>query len=246
MSARDRIIAMVIAVVVILGAAWILVVSPERKQASGLGSQVSSAQSSLSAAEGQLAQAITAEKQYPSAYASVVSLGKAVPATQEVPSLIYEIEHASNGRRVEFASITSGGGTGASAASPSAAASPAATAAASAGFTQMPFTFVFNGTFFDLEHLFETVDGFAKRNPTSGALQVDGRLLTIQSVKLSPATSTSGAASSRLAGTITATAYVLPPSSAAATSSAAGAAPAPAASSPSAGSSAPPPAVVTP
>jgi len=48
---------------------------------------------------------------------------------------------------------------------------------------------------------------------TSGGLQVSGRLLTVQSVKLAPQTSSgasSGKPSERLSGTITATAYVLP------------------------------------
>ena len=49
----------------------------------------------------------------------------------------------------------------------------------------MPFTFVFNGSFFDLEHLFHQLNSFTERT-SSGGLQVSGRLLTIQSVKLAP------------------------------------------------------------
>ena len=49
----------------------------------------------------------------------------------------------------------------------------------------MPFTFVFNGSFFDLYHLFQQLDRFTVRT-SSGSLQVSGRLLTIQGVKLAP------------------------------------------------------------
>ena len=49
----------------------------------------------------------------------------------------------------------------------------------------MPFTFVFNGSFVDLDHLFPQINRFTIRT-TSGALQVSGRLLTIQSIKLLP------------------------------------------------------------
>ncbi len=49
----------------------------------------------------------------------------------------------------------------------------------------MPFTFVFNGSFVDLYHLFQQLDRFTVRT-ASGGLQVSGRLLTIQSVKLAP------------------------------------------------------------
>jgi hypothetical protein len=78
----------------------------------------------------------------------------------------------------------------------------------------MPFTFVFEGGFFSLEHLFHQLNGFTLRR-ASGGLQVSGRLLTVQSIKLTPRTSStqpgSGSRGSQeLTGTITATAYVLP------------------------------------
>ena len=212
MTGRDRIVLIGVVVVALLGAAWVLVVSPERQQASTLAAQVAAAQTQLSSAEGKLASARSAQSQYAAAYASIVSLGKAVPPAQEVPSLIVQLSQASNQRNVDFSSIVAGGsGTGAAA---SASTTATATAAA-AGFQQMPFTFVFNGSFFDLEHLFHRLSGFATRT-TSGSLQVSGRLLTIQSVKLAPVASNaaeqgSGAASS-LSGTITATAYQLPAS----------------------------------
>src|SRR5262249_4207794 len=150
--------------------------------------EVASAQATLSSAEGQLANARSAQTQYATAYSSIVGLGKAVPADQEVPSLIFQLERASNSKKVEFASIVTGAGTGASASGTAASASTstsgpagAAAAAASAGFTQMPFTFVFNGSFFDLEHLFHSLNKFTVRT-TSGGLQVSGRLLTVTSV----------------------------------------------------------------
>jgi Type II secretion system (T2SS), protein M len=238
MTGRDRIVAMVVAVLVVLGAAWIMLVSPERKKANSLNGAVATAQTQLSSAEGQLAQARAAESEYPAAYAAVASLGKAVPTSSEVPSLIYELERASNNKHVEFASITSGAGT------ISSSSSGAAAAAASAGFQQMPFTFVFNGSFFDLEHLFGQLDGFAGRTST-GQLQVNGRLLTIQGVKLAPVPPTPGKPSNELTGTITATAYVLPASSASPEPAAPGAS-AIATSPTRTGSSAAPPAVVTP
>ncbi len=89
-----------------LGAAWLLVVSPERKKAAKLSTQVSAASAQLATAQGQVANARTAQTQYATAYASIVRLGKAVPPTQEVPSLIYQIAQATNDRNVEFSSIT--------------------------------------------------------------------------------------------------------------------------------------------
>jgi hypothetical protein len=222
MTTRDRIVIMVVTVVAVLGAAWVLVVSPEKNKASKLSSQVTAAQSQLRTAEGELADAQNAQAQYAVAYASVVRLGKSVPATQEVPSLIYQLAQASNNKKVEFASIVATQGSAPTPGAPSGAggagASSTANAAASvtpAGFTQMPFTFVFNGTFFDLEHLFNRLDNFTVRT-ASGRLRVSGRLLTIQGVKLAPQTEAGSQQKAKgpvkLSGTITATAYVLPAS----------------------------------
>ena len=208
MTGRDRMVLIGLIVLVVIAGGWMLVVSPERQKAKSLEGEVSAAQATLTAAEGQLSSARAAESQYSKAYASVVSLGKAVPASAEVPSLIFQLSHVTTQRNVDFNSIVTGSTGGSSAAAGTG-------AVASAGFTQMPFTFGFNGGFFDLEKLFRSMTGFATYTK-SGAIQVSGRLLTIQSVKLAPgsAAPTSGSSGNAqgLTGTITATAYVLPAS----------------------------------
>lgn len=229
MTGRDRMVLIGLVVLAVIAGGWMLVVSPERQKAKALSAEVSTAQAGLSTAEGQLSSARAAQSQYAKAYSSVVSLGKAVPASEEVPSLIFQLSHATSQRNVDFNSIVTGStGSGSSAAAGTG-------VLASAGFTQMPFTFGFNGGFFDLEHLFRQMTAFANHT-SSGAITVSGRLLTIQSVKLSPENA-SGSTSSKtqgLAGTITATAYVLPASqgltAGATPSSPAGGAPASAAS----------------
>jgi len=237
MTTRDRLVVTVIAALAVLGAAWILVVSPERKQAAKLQAQVNAASSQLAGAESEAANARQAQARYAAAYASVVALGKAVPPGEEVPSLIYQLAQASNEKNVDFASIQtgSGSGTGAGGGSSTGAGSGSGTGAGSgpgtgaggrtaasgsaggasgaAGLNQMPFTFVFNGTFPSLYKLFQQLNGFTVRT-TSGQLQISGRLLTIQGVKLAPAIGVGSArtANGQLSGTITATAYVLPAS----------------------------------
>jgi Tfp pilus assembly protein PilO len=203
MTGRDRMVLIGIVVLAVIAGGWILVVSPERQKAKTLATEVGTAQAALSTAEGQLSSARAAQSQYAKAYSSVVSLGKAVPASDEVPSLIFELSHATSQRNVDFNSIVTGS-TGAGAGTG---------AVASAGFTQMPFTFGFNGGFFDLEHLFREMTAFANHT-SSGAISVSGRLLTIQSVKLSPenASGPNAPKTQSLTGTITATAYVLPAS----------------------------------
>ena len=105
MTGRDRTVLIAVVVFALLGAGWVLVVSPKRKEASKLGTQLSEARTQLTTAEGELTHARAAQAQYSAAYASLVSLGKAVPASQEVPSLIYQLSRASNQKNVDFASI---------------------------------------------------------------------------------------------------------------------------------------------
>jgi hypothetical protein len=208
MTSRDRLVLIGLGALAMLAAVYLLVVAPERKQASSLNAQVAAASAQLASAEGQVVNARADQTRYASAYASIVSLGKAVPASEEVPALMYQLAHASNQKHVDFTSIS----TGASGAASASTASAPATGAASAGFTQMPFTFVFDGSFKDLYHLFQQMNGFTTRT-TSGGLRVSGRLLTIQSTKLSPSPGPGGPGAKpteHLTGTITATAYVLP------------------------------------
>lgn len=219
MTTRDRMVLMAVVVLVLLAGGWVLVVSPERKQAGAEQAQVQSARQQLETAKSQANSARAAEQRYNAAYSSVVSLGKAVPPSDEVPALIYQLELASDQRDIEFSSITSGNTSGSSGSSSSASASAAAASSATpSAFTPMPFTFVFKGSFEGLAHLLGQIDGFARRD-TAGHLTVSGRLLTIQGADIALQNSGSSSAGSGGAGssdaltaTITATAYVLPAS----------------------------------
>lgn len=205
MTRRDRLMLMgLIALAVLLGV-WFMTVAPEREHASKVTAEVESARQQLAAAESHADSATNARAQYSHAYASLVSLGQAVPASAETPALIYTLDRATHVRDVQFASIASGT-TGSSVAT-------AVPSSPTAGFTQQPFTFVFDGSFVDLYKLLNQLEGFTLQTPT-GALRVNGRLLTINSVSLAPETGGSSGSSksksAKLTGTVTATAYVLP------------------------------------
>jgi hypothetical protein len=210
MTTRDRLMLMGIVAMAVLLGVWFTTVAPERERASKVTAEVEAAREQVATAESQADSATNARAQYSTAYASLVSLGQAVPASAETPALIYTLDKASHRRDVQFSSITNGS-AGSNGSGPSAA--PAG--AASTGFAQQPFTFVFNGSFVDLYKLFNQLEGFTVQAP-SGPLHVNGRLLTIDSVSLTPnageaqGSSASKKKSGQLTGTVTATAYVLP------------------------------------
>jgi Tfp pilus assembly protein PilO len=240
MTTRDRLMLIGIVVLAVLLGAWFTTVAPERERAAKITAEVEASRKQLASAESAADSAKNAQAQYSSAYASLVSLGQAVPASAETPGLIYTLDKATHSRDVNFSSITAGtSATGSS----SAAATPAAQDTA---FSQEPFTFVFNGSFVDLYKLLDQLEGFTVQS-ASGALHVNGRLLTIDSVSLAPNTSAAASSSApskskspQLTGTISATAYVLPagatPLGGATPSSPAGASTTPASSTSSSGS----------
>ncbi len=213
MTTRDRLMLMGIVALAVLLGAWLTTVAPERQRASKVTAEVESARQKLASAESQADSAINARARYLTAYSSLVSLGQAVPASAETPALIYTLDRASHSRDVQFSSIVNGSSGSSGSSGASAGAAPVAQGAA---FTQQPFTFVFNGSFVDLNKLLNQLEGFTVQTPT-GSLHVDGRLLTIDTVSLAPNTG-EGQGSSKsgkpkagqLTGTITATAYVLP------------------------------------
>src|ERR1700740_2372014 len=136
MTTRDRLGLIGIATLAVLGVVWLMLVSPERKEASSLSAQITQAHVQLAKAETEATTARAAQTRYTAADASVVELGKAVPPSEEVPALIYQLAQASNQKHVEFNSITTGaGGVAATPASTTSAAAAAGAAGGGGGVT---------------------------------------------------------------------------------------------------------------
>jgi type II secretory pathway pseudopilin PulG len=213
MSARDRIVLVVICAVAAIVAPWVLLIQPKRDQVSKLQSQVNAQQSQLNAARAQLAQGNAARAAFASSYASLVRLGEAVPTDDNTPSLIYQLQGAAKATHVDFDSLTfnagSGGGSSAPAsatATQSASTLPPGATIGSAGFPVEPFTFTFQGNFFHLANFLGRLQRFVVAG--NQRLSVSGRLMTLDAITLGPATS----GFPQMTATISATTYLLPAS----------------------------------
>jgi Tfp pilus assembly protein PilO len=185
MTRRDRLVIVIVAVVAAIAASWLLLVSPKRDQANKLATKVASEQQALNTAQAQLAQNAAASKEYASNYAALARLGEAVPASDDIPSLIIQLQNASDGARVNFQSLQNGGAnaTGATGSTPA----PAAGAAAASAATGKQLSFTFSGSYFQLSSFFNKVQQFV--TPTGNGVQVKGRLISLNSVNLTPAAS---------------------------------------------------------
>ncbi len=193
MTARDRNILIVVCVVAAIAGSWLLLLQPKRSQAAKLAGQIKTEQSQLDAARSQVLAGESARTAYSQSYATLVRLGEAVPADDNVPSLIVQVQGAASASSVDFRSLT----LNPSAASSTTATSTSTTASASvaaslppgasigpAGFPVEPFTFTFQGSFFHLSDFFGRLERFV--TATNSHVAVSGRLMTLNAISLGP------------------------------------------------------------
>jgi type II secretory pathway pseudopilin PulG len=211
-TARDRIVLMVVLAVAAVAAAWMLVIQPRRAQASKLGTQVTSEQSQLDSARAQIAQGEAARRSFPSNYTQIVRLGEAVPADDNVPSLIYQIQGAATGAHVDFRSLQVTGGSSSSTPSSSSsngssgASLPPGVTVGAAGFPAEQFQFQLQGNFFNLSKFFNRLQQFVVAGKNQ--LSIRGRLMTVNAISF-------GAAPQgfpQITATVSATTYLVQPS----------------------------------
>ena len=222
MRRADRTIVVSLAVVGLIVAFWMLVISPKRHEASSLKEDITQLQSSVDQAEQTAAAGQQARKAFGANYRRLVVLGKAVPADDDQASLLVQIERLANRAGVRFQAISltdasadttatatptaPAGSTESSAppaappAEPTAATATEATAATlpigatvgPAGLPVMPYDLTFTGEFFQIADFLQGLDGMV--HTRQAKVDVNGRLLTVDAFTLEPEqTSTVGA-----------------------------------------------------
>lgn len=226
----------IIAILLVVAAAvafWTLALSPKRSEVEKLDTQIESLDASVAAARSELAQATAAKRTFPTAYQQLVELGQAVPATDETPSLLVELELLAATSGVSFETITLEGAgepatteatgeatsttTGSSTGTSAAEVTPATEVEASllplgasigtAGLAVMPYSMNFTGNFFGIAEFIGKVDDLV--NSGKAKMLVDGRLLTINGFSLT--TVGEGEGDTRLQATFNVTSYLTPP-----------------------------------
>jgi hypothetical protein len=130
---RDRKIAVILVPVLVLAAYWFLVLSPKRQETSRLGDQLTQAQSDRDQARGDLQQVQSARSSFASGLASLVKVGKAVPTSVDMPSLIVQLDRAAKGTGIRFQEIKAGERTAAPTASSSSGGSSSSSGSSSSG-----------------------------------------------------------------------------------------------------------------
>lgn len=180
MTLRDRLLIGTVGLAAVIAALWFAVLAPKREQAADLAAQVTQAEQALGAAQDRAGKGEAAKSTYARNHATLVRLGKAVPASADVPSLVYQLESAARTAKVDFRAI---GVETATAAAPGTSDTSDTSSSGGGGLVPTPFSFTFEGSYFALRRLLDEVAGFSRIKGTR--VSVSGRLLTIDAVRLS-------------------------------------------------------------
>ena len=131
LSERDKKIVIVIVPLVVVLGYWFLLLAPKREAASSAAAELETVQAELAQAQTQATTVQAAKTNFARDYAAVVALGKAIPTSVDMPSLLVQLEQAARGTGIKFEGITMGERT-APEALPTGGAAPAPGAAAPA------------------------------------------------------------------------------------------------------------------
>jgi Tfp pilus assembly protein PilO len=196
MTRKNSILLAVVALAAAIAAFYFLVLSPKREEIAKLDSEIATQEAAVEQARLTLASYEDAKASYKRNYATLARLGKAVPADDDVRSLMVQLESTADRSGVDFQKIELSSGLGGD--SPSASNEPAETAAgelaaapgtvpvAGGVLSAMPFSFTFTGSYFDLSSFMARLEHFVSLN--NRRLNATGRLLRLESISISPST----------------------------------------------------------
>jgi hypothetical protein len=187
---RAKVLIPAVLAVAAIAAFYFLLLAPKREEITRLDTEITSAESVAQQAEAQAGSYLKAKQSYKANYTTVARLGKAVPADDDVRSLLVQLEDSSDRSKVSFRSINVSQGSaptgGATAAKTTDALAPApgSVPVGSAGFAAMPFNFAFEGSFFRLSEFFSRLERYVTVEGDS--IDVKGRLLLVGSISVQP------------------------------------------------------------
>lgn len=195
-NTKNKTVAAAIALAVLAGAFWLLLLSPKREEVRELGKEVDRLEASLAQHNAEIAAAETARADFPRDYQRLVVVGKAVPGDDDIASFLVQLNRIGERAGGSFRNLNlSSSGGGEAPASPASStgepASPTEVAASllplgatigPAGLAVLPYEVTFDGNFFEIADYIEGLDSLVKTNEDE--VTVDGRLVTIDSFKL--------------------------------------------------------------
>lgn len=133
MSDRDRKILIALVPILVLAAYWFLLLAPKREEAASAGKELTEQTEQLDAARAVADRAKGAKTDFAADYGEIVRLGKAIPASVDMPSLLVQLDAAAAGTGIRFTRIATGEREGAATTPPPSSGTSSAAPSAAAG-----------------------------------------------------------------------------------------------------------------
>ena len=108
LTGRDRKILLALIPLVAIIGYWFLILAPKRQEASKVRDQLSQAQAVRDTAQQKASQLSGAKRSFAGDYATVIRLGKAIPASVDMPSLLVQLDRAARGTGIKFTDVKAG------------------------------------------------------------------------------------------------------------------------------------------
>jgi hypothetical protein len=124
MTDRDRKILFALIPLVLIVAYWFLLLAPKREEAGKVRDELSQAEAARDTAQQKASQLAGAKNNFAADYATVIRIGKSIPTSVDMPSLLVQLDRAARGTGIKFTNIKAGERLGAPTA-PAAATTPA-------------------------------------------------------------------------------------------------------------------------
>ena len=112
MTARDKKLLLALVPIVILGGFWFVILGPKRAELSKASATLAKAQQRRDSAVAKANELEAARAGFSADYKAVLHLGKAIPSTLDMPSLIVQLDAAARGTGIKFNKIDASGESG--------------------------------------------------------------------------------------------------------------------------------------
>jgi hypothetical protein len=105
---RDRKILIALVPLVVIIGYWFLLLAPKRQEAAKVRDELTQAQGVRDTAQQKASQLVGAKRSFAADYATVIRLGKAIPADVDMPSLLVQLDRAARGTGIKFSDVKAG------------------------------------------------------------------------------------------------------------------------------------------
>jgi Tfp pilus assembly protein PilO len=105
LTARDRKIVMILAPLLLVIVYWFVVLAPQRSESAKAEQELTKARGERDTAQAQIGQLNAAKASFSSDYQTVIRMGKAIPETVDMPSLLVQLDRAARGTGINMNDI---------------------------------------------------------------------------------------------------------------------------------------------